>query len=369
MNNQVLGLVVLAVTIVAVVAVGASSQRSHAVHEAFLASDGCPQSAQRGVDGTIHVQPGNRTFQTLSDYVAYLSDLYTKGSKCIPPLVQSRSRDPVDGILGGLGTGTHSPESVRREGTTRDVLDMKGDEETSVKTPIQKLDDYELTRVFDSEESSRNTLSHDTKNALLGQRVLDWANLPFNSDARATQESEFVSGRMESGFRDPKSGVFFSNMEGATVEPPDVEAAKAREQKILSAYRPTEISKHVIDGETEAVGNMVHKVYLEDKNWEPVVTKVGEHQYEVTELRPKARKEKYEEESEVKRASLSSPDTPVIPPPTVDIDDRLRGDPYFDKSGVVDGDNNKFWKYKDFNQWTPGLERMFAPTMDNRAWF
>ena len=350
------------------VAVAAAASR-HGTTEAFVASDGCPQTAQRGTDGRIHVQPGNHLFLTLSDYVDYLSGLYAKGAKCIPPLVQSRTKEPVDGILGGLGTGTQSPESVRREGTTRDVLDMKGDEGTSAKTPIQKLDDYEVTRVFESEANSRNALTEDTKNQLLSQRVLDWANLPFNSDDRATQESEFVSGRMESGFRDPKSGVFFNTVEGATVEPPDVEAAKEREQKVLAAYRPTDITRHVMDSETEAVGNLVHKVYLDDKNWEPVVTKVGEHQYEVTELRPKARKEKYEEESSVKNAALSSPETPVIPHPTVDIDDRNRGDPYFDKSGVADGDNNKFWNYKDFNQWTPGLERMFAPTMDNRAWF
>ena len=57
------------------------------------------------------------------------------------------------------------------------------------------------------------------------------------------------------------------------------------------------------------------------------------------------------------------------PTPTIDIDSRLRGDPYFDKSGIGDQANNRFWNYKDFNKWTPGLERMFAPTMDNRAWF
>ena len=367
MNKQVLGLIVLAVTVVAIVAVGMN--RRTTTKEPFLASEGCPQSAQRGLDGTIQIQPGGQTFQTLSDYVAYLSDLYAKGAQCIPPLVQTRTKEPVDGILGGLGTGTQSPDAIQREGTTRDVLDMKGDEQTSAKTPIHKLDDYEYTRVFESEAASRNSLGHDMKNALLGQRVLDWANLPFNSDDRATQESEFVSGRMDSGFREPKSGVFFSSMEGTTLEPPDVEAAKAREQKILASYRPTDITQHVIDGETEAVGNLVHKMYQEDKNWEPVVTKVGDHRYEVTELRPKARKEKYEEESSVKHASLGSPETPTLPAPTVDIDDRNRGDPYFDKSGVQDGDNNKFWNYKDFNQWTPGLERVFAPTADNKAWF
>jgi hypothetical protein len=58
----------------------------------------------------------------------------------------------------------------------------------------------------------------------------------------------------------------------------------------------------------------------------------------------------------------------MMPPPTVNIDDRNRGDPYFDKSGVGDRDNDKVWQYKDFKKWTPGLERMFAPTMDTKEW-
>ena len=48
---------------------------------------------------------------------------------------------------------------------------------------------------------------------------------------------------------------------------------------------------------------------------------------------------------------------------------RLQDDPYFDKSGVVDKANDRFWNYKEFNKWTPGLERMFAPTVDTKDWY
>ena len=151
---------------------------------------------------------------------------------------------------------------------------------------------------------------------------------------------------MESGFREPKTGVFFNTVRGSTLEPPDVEAARMREQKILAAYRPTDISKHIVDNETEAVANLVTKAYAEDKAWEPVVTKVGENQWEVTELRPKPRKEQYESEA-TQELSMMEAKGLVIPPPVVDISDRIRGDPYFDKSGLGDRDNNRLWNYKD----------------------
>ena len=327
----------------------------------------CPTEAVRGPDGRIHTKPGNRSFQTLSDYVGYLSDLYANGATCIPPKVRP-NREPIAGILGGLGNGVQPPSASNMEGPTRNVLETAfGEEGTSAKTPIQKLDDYEYTRVFDVERGSRNSMKAASKNEQIQSHVLDWANLPFNSEERANNEDTFIAGRMESGFRDPKSGVFFNTVEGDAVVPPDVEAAHAREQKIMAAYKPTEISKHTIDSDTEAVASLVNKLYATDPNWEPVVTKVSDHQWEINELRPKPRKEQYEDKSTIS-LSMAENNGIAIPPPVVDINDRMRDDPYFDKNGLGDRDNNKFWNYNDFRTWTPGLERMFAPTADTKEW-
>lgn len=338
--------------------------------EAFTASADsiCPISAIRGPDGKIIVQPGNKSFSTVSDYVGYLSGLYSNGAKCIPPMVK-QNHTPNNGVLGGLGNGAESPSTIKLQGATRNVLetDLKG-ETMSANTKIQKLDDYEYTRVFEVERGNRNSLDGQSKQKLLQDRALDWATLPFNSEARAEQEEEFIAGRMESGWREPKSGVFFKNMESTDVTPPDAEAARLREQKLLAAYKPTDITKHVIDNETEAVANLVMKAYENDPNWEPVVTKVSDNKWEVTELRPKPRKERYEDEKTAAAAMIEA-DKLAMPRPELTIDDRIRGDPYFDKSGVVDNDNKRVWNYNDFRKWTPGLERMFAPTADNSAWY
>lgn len=369
MRGQIIALVVLSVVFVLVFA--ASSHRKEAFTDSQASGEiACPIAAVRTPDGKIKVQPGNQEFGTIQDYVAYLSGLYSQGSKCIPPMIQN-NKEPVDMMLGGLGVGAPSPSDIDRQGSAREVLstDFKG-EQTSAKLPVDKLDDYEYSRVYQSERDNRNTASVGTINKLMEGRRLDWANLPFNSEGHAAGADEFIAGRVQDVYTDPKSGIFFKNVEGAPLLPPDVQAEKDREAKILSTYRPTSITEHVLDTKTEQVAKLVNQMYESDPNWTPIVEKIDDNNYRIAELVPKPRKERYED-AQAKSDSLSQAEEKgtMIPPPSINIDDRIRGDPYFDKSAVGDRDNNKVWEYKDFKKWTPGLERMFAPTMDTKEWY
>ena len=367
MRGQALALVVLSVVLLLVFA---ASQRKEAFTGQSQVSGeiSCPTAAIRTADGKIKVQPGNQEFATIQDYVAYLSGLYSQGSTCIPPMIKNKN-EPIDMILGGQGVGAPSPDDVQRQGATREVLntDFKG-EQTSANLPVNKLDDYEYTRVYQSERNNRNESSVGTINKLMEGRKLDWANLPFNSEGHAAGADEFVAGRLQDVYTDPKTGVFFRTAEGASLLPPDAQAEKDREAKVLAAYRPTSVTQHVMDTRTEQVAKLVNQMYESDPNWTPVVEKVDDNNYRIAELIPKARKERYADAS-AKSLSLAEQEGSMIPPPTVSIEDRMRGDPYFDKSGVGDRDNDKVWEYKDFKKWTPGLERMFAPTMDNKEWY
>lgn len=331
---------------------------------------GCPTAAVRGPDGRISVIPTGQTFYTLSDYITYLNGLYSNGSKCVPPQVTD-DREPITGIIGGLGNGAAPPKAFNLEGTTRDILDTRGNgEEPSARTPINKLDDYEYTRVFQTEDQSRNTLSKEAKNDLLEKHNLDWANLPFNSEDRAEKEDEFIAGRMDNYWRDPKSGAFFNTLNGKNVMPPDAEAEHMREQKILASYRPTDISEHIIDSETEEVAKMVSQIYEDDPNWTPIITKVDDGKYAVTELIPKTRKERFEDSKTIGIATtVGFGDQERDPKASIEISDQMRNDPFFDKGGVKDNDNNRVWNYNDFRKWTPDLERMFAPTASTKAWY
>lgn len=333
----------------------------------LISSNGneCPLSAQRKEDGKIHVEPQGRSFDTMSDYIIWFSSLSTAGEVCIPPYVKGPREVDVAQTVGDREKGA-SPETVANQNTFGNVYTKQVEgEQTYAKTPINKMDDYEYTRIFQNESSPRGELSRTTVNSLMAKNQFDWAKLPFNSEVRADAETEFIAGRKDSASRHPKTGVFFKNMEGMAVNPPDYDGNEAKERASLEGFT-SESAENLTTQDTDDVAEMVKKMYENDPNWEPVVERVGENEYRVSELRPKPRKEKYaesngEDESTIERAKEVGKITPNI-----EIDGGQ--DPYFDKQGVLDYSNDRFHEYKDFKQWTPGLERMFAPTLDTNNW-
>ena len=325
----------------------------------------CPLSAERKADGKIHVQPQNKSFDTMGDYVAWISSLSAAGSMCIPPYVKGPRETDVIQTTTSPNSGDRevgsSTTQVDQQNTSQNLFTRQVEgEQTSAKTPINKLDDYEYTRIFQNENSPRGELSKTAVNSLMATRKFDWSQLPFNSEKRATEEDEFLARPAEGK---PKSGVYFKDVEGSSVVPPDADAAQIREKANLTAYKTAE-PQQLLEHNVDDVASMVKKMYADDPNWEPVVEHVGNNEWRVSELRPKARKEKYAEAQDmtVERAKENGLVTAVV-----DVEGG-RQDPYFDKQGVLDYSNDRFWEYKDFKKWTPGLERMFAPTLDTTNW-
>ena len=197
----------------------------------------------------------------------------------------------------------------------------------------------------------------------MAKNQFDWSILPNNSQTKMDKEIEFISGRKDNTFKDPKTGVFFKNMEGSSIIPPN-EDKDEQEKSELNNFTP-EKPENLITNDSEDIGEIVSKMYANDPNWEPVVERVGENEYRVSELRPKARREKYAEnnddEKTIERAKADG-----LVSANVEVEGSV--DPYFDKRGVIDYSNDRFWEYNDFKKWTPGLERMFAPTLDTTNW-
>jgi hypothetical protein len=328
----------------------------------------CPLSAERKNDGKIWVQPQNRSFDTMADYVGWLSSITASGSMCVPPYVKgprevdvlqtTPSSSPGDREIGAL------PNQVNQQNKSGNVFTKQVEgEQTSATTPINKLDDYEYTRIFQNEAPKRGQLGKTAVNSLMAKNQFDWAKLPFNSAVRAQEEGEFIAGRRDNAMVDPKTGVYFKNVTGAGLLPPDEDAIQTRERAALAAYKPSEphsLTEHNLDD----VAALVKKMYADDPNWEPVVEQVSETEFRVNELRPKPRKEKWagNQDMTVERAKTNG-----LISAEVEVEGGNK-DPYFDKTGVVDYGNDRFWEYKDFKKWTPGLERMFAPTLDTTNW-
>jgi hypothetical protein len=366
----------------------------------------CPTEAAYDAEGKIRIEPSGRTFANMTEYSNFLVSFYAKNPTCKSLGIVKPYDGPQTGVVGGLGTSTPSPLQIASERNDRtvvnqalsDLFDAAADstgssdgsipvrtfqfpppgEQTYAKTPINSLDDYEYNRVFELENRPRMAaLSQEVKNNLMGAMQLDWPTLPYSSDTKTKLEEQFVDARMQDVYREPKSGVFFKNMEGVDIAPPDEDAAAAREAKILSAYQPTDITTHVVDDEYERVAKVVAQQYSTDPDWEPVVEKRGPHQYAVTELRPRRKINKAGEEDVVWEGEGAPTVAQAqqqglleggeVKPNSMTIQDNLQ-DPFFAKTGVADHSNDKFWRYQDFAAWSPNLERMFAPTDPTNKW-
>ncbi len=226
-------------------------------------------------------------------------------------------------------------------------------EETYAKTPINKADDYELSRVFGYERNGHMIVPRQNFNMILEQRTFDWADKPMSSDERRAkyrglQEGFTATGELKSETLDPAREA--AARYGTTVTDDDIECKLSREAK--------------------EVANLVAKAYENDPNWEPVVTRVGANHWEVNELKPKRREGAEANTVQEDRVVNTADDR-------VDVEFRYKEkritdaaiDPYF----PVDGSNMPFeserLKKDPFYGPVPGMQRMFAPTFDQEHWY
>jgi hypothetical protein len=322
----------------------------------------CITRAYYDAMGKITVEPHGIQFENAWQFMTFFNAIQKGNPSCTLPTIENYT-GPIPGITGGLGTGTEPADLIALEDTNRSVMTMTEGQS------INSLDDYEYNRVFLENRDRNSQTSQQQKSQAMAQYQNDWTNLPYNSDLRASYEDQFVEKRMDGGFRDPKTGVFFRNIDGSGVAPPDQDVEAIREAKILSDYQPTNLTTHQVDDETERVAKVVAQTYKNDPDWEPVVEKVAEHQYTVRELRPKRKNTEWEGEENVSIEDAQHQGLLSGSPTKAQVRiQKVDGDPYFAKDGVADYSNNRFWKYNEFNAWTPSLERMFAPTNEMQQW-
>jgi hypothetical protein len=270
------------------------------------------------------------------------------------------------GVIGGLGNGLEDENATKIQSASRSLLD-EYDEKPYATSPINKLDDYEADFIYENERGSRtNAMSKAAKNQLTERYRFDWSQLPFSSEVKAIKEDNFLANRLEDVFKEPTSGTFFRNVNGDGMNPPNVDEREMKERAILNTYKAPQVEKQNKDeSELSLVGRLVKKLFANDKEFIPVVEKTGDNKYEINEYIPKNEKaQQYQEDHTTLETAIADG---LIP--NVQIFDSNRTDPYFYKTGVADKDNNRFWRYQDFQKWTPGLERMFAPTFDQKEWY
>ncbi len=228
--------------------------------------------------------------------------------------------------------------------------------------PIDDLDDYELSLVFQnqgSKEASKKQISD-----AMTRYPMDWSVQGPNSQYFQDNQAEFEK-QVASNINNPPSEKMYSQINGSDMTPPDTTAMDDEEKKILQTYKP-ECSKGLLQYSVDDVRTLVDKIY-DKRGLIPVIekSKQAENTWEITELKEKhphiVWEDDLERQTERQRMDARREEMIEVPYTTSDIAAGI--DPFFQaRNPTRDG------KY-DYYKWTPGLERMFAPTYPIKEWY
>jgi hypothetical protein len=308
------------------------------------ADNGCPKSLVRRKDGSLQLDEG----QVFPDMNAFQQWWHAAKKGCPLPIL----------------SGAREVEVMHQEDEN---------EQMWAKTPIYKVDDYEFSRVFGIERNGHMDVPRQNFNMILNERLFDWADKPMSSDERRSKYRGLTEGFTATG--DLKSIVM-----GEPSAEDLVKEATSRygERRHLDPRHPRNPIHHEgnedddeedidchLSREAKEVAAMVAKSYEHDPNYEPVVTKVGPHQWEVNELKPRRRHGVVDEKVDERVVNTDND--------AVDVHFKYREnkivedaiDPYFPESW---GQNER--KSSDpYYGPVPNMERMFGPTFDRTEWY
>jgi len=129
-------------------------------------------------------------------------------------------------------------------------------------TPINKLDDYEFSRVFGYEKGGHMIVPRQDFNLILEKRSFDWADLPMTSSEREGKYRGMVEGFTASGE--------LGSTSVGPLGPTSLQEARSR-------FNPDQTT----------VEELVQNAYKDDPDWTPVLTRIGPNQWEVNTLNPR----------------------------------------------------------------------------------
>lgn len=248
---------------------------------------------------------------------------------------------------------TVSPkETAQSQGTKQ----MAPPEKPYSKKPIDSLDQYELSAVY--QHQGTKEASQEQLNQAMAQYPMDWAQQGQGSQHYQEQAAQYKDKGDVDGYRASDSTDMML---------PDSAQQEAEERKILQTYKP-EKSANLLNYSVDDVKTLVEKLFDKRGQVADVVpSKQGQNVWEITEVRDKNPKIIWEDDpaalatmGERNKMIARGEETIDVPYTVSDLSAGL--DPFFQKGqSVRDG---RF----DYTQWTPGLERMFAPTHPIKEW-
>jgi hypothetical protein len=252
----------------------------------------------------------------------------------------------------GVGATDESPQIVTSSATV--TL-------TPTNTPydtnnINDLGDYEMNFIY-SNESDR-PLEKKIRDQLMSQYPMHWTGYPPSS-------SQFQAGIRES-FENAKPDVPddakpYDSVSGSNMKPPDMSAVEKEERRILQTYKPA-FPPTATTYDPRDASRLIKELYDAKGLIPQVKHKEGSNVYEIVGTRKKDEKVKYEDDAVATNTANSSAGEGTIQVPYA-VNDIMTStkDNFYDKNA---GKKNPW----DYTSWTPGLERMFAPSEPRTEW-
>lgn len=240
-------------------------------------------------------------------------------------------------------------------------------------TPINSVDDYEYSMVFQQEGDRAMTKAQ--RDLLMSQYPMDWTVQPPSS-------ALFQQGlaKYKEAFENPSkqkaewSEDVYKQVSGDNMIPPDTLAIEQQEREILATYKPKDPESLKTYDAADAK-ELIKRIYSsKGKVAEFQETKPGV--YVILQTRDKNEKIVYEDDinesappvaGETQAAATMDANKAVgentieVPPAVQQVQGGM--DPFFSP-----GTKTRDGKW-DYTSWTPGLERMFAPTEPRQNWF
>jgi len=227
-------------------------------------------------------------------------------------------------------------------------------------SPIRDLDQYELEAVFTNEGDRQ--LKKQQINQLTRRYPLDWVKYPPNSSRFQSEQAKYIEGfSTESSageLNEPYKDIGDGNL-----TPPDTAALEREEKEILSSYKPKKAGSMTTYDAYDAQ-KLLEEVY-KPKGIKPIVRRKEGNVFEVVSTRSLKNKVEYEDDLPDAPSSNGSnvgPGEAVIEVPPTATEVAAGRDPFYEPTTGTRSSRT------DYMRWTPGLERMFAPTYPTTDW-
>ena len=226
---------------------------------------------------------------------------------------------------------------------------------------INSVDDYEYSMIFQNEGD--RGLTKATRDRLMSQYPMDWTTQPPSSahfqDSLAKFKESFTTQELPS--KTP-----YTSIDGDMIPP-----VYTDEKDILATYVPKKPNELTTYDAADAK-EIVDRIYGA-KGLVADLKKTGDNTYTVMTTRKKDAPVIYEAEEGEEDASGSNAHAPASSQPTAgeaivvpnNVESYKGSDPFF----TVNPNNRTRDGKWDYSSWTPGLERMFAPTEPQTNWY